>query len=124
MLQGDFYTILDKQAGDGEFIYNIKLNSHHLIYRGHFPGTPVTPGVCQVTIVKECLEDGLKKKLFLKSAKNIKFAGLNNPEENDKLLVRISFSRQENDLYKVNASIVDEKENVILKLRGEYSDRL
>ncbi len=124
MLQGDFYTILNKQVGDSEFIYNIKLNSNHSIYRGHFPETPVTPGVCQVAIVKECLEDGLKKKLFLKNAKNIKFAGLNNPEENDKLLVRISFSRQESDLYKVNASIVDENENIILKLRGEYSGRL
>ncbi len=124
MFKENFYSIIQKEDRDGELLYRIKLNSDHAIYKGHFPGLPVTPGVCQLAIVKECLEESLGKSLFLKSSKDIKFARLNNPDDNDKLLVRINFSRQENDVYKVNATIVDDKENVILKLRGEFSDRL
>ncbi len=124
MLKGDFYTVLKKEHGEGELLYNIKLNSEHPIYSGHFPDVPVTPGVCQVEIIKECLEDGLKKKLFLKSSKDIKFAGLNNPKEKDELLVKITYSLQDNDLIKVNATLVDNQENVVLKLRGEFCDQI
>ena len=124
MLKNDFYTILSKEKGDGEFIYNIKLNSKHSIYQGHFPDVPVTPGVCQIAIVKECLEDGLKKDLFLKNSRDIKFTGMNNPKEADELIVKISYSLHDNSLYKVTATISDNKENIVLKLRGEFSDQL
>lgn len=124
MLKGDFYTIINKEEGDGEFIYKIKLNSKHSIYQGHFPDVPVTPGVCQVAIVKECLEDGLKKNLFLKSSRDIKFTGLNNPKEADELIVKISYSIQNDSFYKVTAIILDNRENIILKLRGEFSGQL
>lgn len=124
MLKGDFYRILNKEHTDGEFVYKIKLNPSHPVYEGHFPDVPVTPGVCQVAIVKECLEDGLNKTLFLKSSKDIKFAGLNNPGEKDELIIKISYSLQEDGLYKVNATIVDDQENMVLKLRGEFGDQL
>ncbi len=124
MLKDDFYTIINKEEGDREFIYKVKLNSKHSIYNGHFPEIPVTPGVCQVAIVKECLEDGLNKKLFLTNAKDIKFAGLNNPKESDELRIKISYTLMDDGSYKVGATIVDSLENTILKLRGEFSDQL
>jgi len=120
MLKGNFYSIIQKKEIENELYYWIKLNENHEIYKGHFPEVSVTPGVCQVTIIKECLEEKLKKKISLISAREIKFPNLNNPKENSEILVKIVYDLQEDDTFKVLASISAEN-SIFLKLKGEYS---
>ena len=40
----------------GPLSYEIRLNPSHPIYQAHFPGEPITPGVCIIQIAKELLE--------------------------------------------------------------------
>ena len=80
-LLDDFFYITS-QSGcieDGTLSFNVALNRNHAIYRAHFPGSPITPGVCIIQVVVECLQNALGRKLYLKQAKNVKFLNTLNP---------------------------------------------
>ena len=74
MLQGILYeTIAVDTAGA-----TVRLLPESPVYRGHFPGYPITPGVCLVEIALELIAEmagqaGHDGKVRLVAAKNIKF---------------------------------------------------
>ena len=51
MLRGILYEILTVDAGGA----TIRLLPESPVYRGHFPGYPITPGVCLVQIALELI---------------------------------------------------------------------
>lgn len=76
-LRNDFYTVKEKkQVSESQVSVIIELNQDHAIYKGHFPDQPIVPGVCQIQIVKELLEDLVGKKLKMITGDNIKFTGM------------------------------------------------
>lgn len=77
ILKDNFYTILRKDVD--AMAYDIRLNPAHTIYQAHFPGEPVTPGVCILQIARELLEDLLQRPLAVKSVKNMKFLSVISP---------------------------------------------
>lgn len=92
-LLNDFFSI-DKQIDTGGVItFSIGLNPEHIIYWAHFPNLPITPGVCIIQMVTECLELVVGKKLRLKRIKNVKFLTVLSPK--DTLHADISFRKIE-----------------------------
>jgi 3-hydroxyacyl-[acyl-carrier-protein] dehydratase len=75
----------------------------HAIFKGHFPGNPVTPGVVQLEILGEVLSDVLDQKVSLKTMGNCKFLAILNPEVNNEIEVKITHSLTEENTYKVAA---------------------
>ncbi len=69
MLKGELYERISASR--------IVLKEGSVIYRAHFPGYPITPGVCLLQIALELLDSPLK----LSSAKEIKFLSRVIPEE-------------------------------------------
>lgn len=59
----------------------LQTNPEHVIYSAHFPGNPITPGVCIIQIANELLENQLRKRLYLKTIKNVKFLSVIIPAE-------------------------------------------
>src|SRR3712207_7146778 len=53
--------------------FTIGLNAEHVIYRAHFPGHAVTPGVCIIQLLMELAEQRLQRPLRLRRVKNLKF---------------------------------------------------
>jgi len=43
----DFYTLQSYDKNEKSFVANIILNKDHEIFKGHFPGNPVTPADCK-----------------------------------------------------------------------------
>ena len=80
MLVKDFYTTDKIDTSEGKFVAGITLNPDHEIYEGHFPEQPVVPGVFQLQIVKELLEEVLGEKLLLSHMTFAKFLNLIKPE--------------------------------------------
>jgi len=66
---------IDSITSDADLQYtaDISLNPDHPIFRGHYPGLPLTPGVCQIDIVRTVLQEIKKTEVRLIDAKNIKF---------------------------------------------------
>jgi len=115
----DFYTLENHQTTDeGNFSANIKLNENHEIFKGHFPGNPVTPGVCMMQIVKELTEEFTGKKLFLKSASNVKFMAIINPFETPDLHLQLTVSETEEEVKVKNTTSFGE--TIALKLSATY----
>jgi len=98
MLIEGFYSINSIEKTEGGFKAAILLNKNHPIFKGHFPGNPVTPGVCMIQIIKELTVEFVGKALFLSSCSNIKFMTIINPEINPELRLSIDISARENEV--------------------------
>ena len=86
-LKNNLYKIISKEKVNSIFNYTVELNPSCVIYQAHFPGEPITPGVCIVQIGKEVIEDLLlehssaSRRLEIIKAKNIKFLSVISPNE-------------------------------------------
>ena len=78
-LLGSLYTITEDIAKETEHSYTIKLDAEHFIYKAHFPGEPITPGVCIMQIAHELLECHMNQQLVIDCVKNIKFLRIITP---------------------------------------------
>ena len=79
-LTDDFFLIEHEGNTENGFYVELLTNPKHYIYKAHFPGNPITPGVCIIQAAGELLENKLNRKLFLKSIKTIKFLSVITPK--------------------------------------------
>lgn len=89
-LTDDFFIFEAFCETENGFEADLRTNPEHFIYKAHFPGNPITPGVCIIKTAGELLEQKLDRKLFLKTVKNVKFLSVIIPEEKKK--IKYSFS--------------------------------
>ena len=94
-LINNFFKITATSNTEAEFIYTIQLNADHLVYLGHFPGHPVTPGVIQLQIVHELLEHQLGRKINLKTMLQCKFLKILNPIKTPEIDIRIQIEEKD-----------------------------
>jgi len=69
MLYKDVYTIIGRSDNG----IRVRLLADSAIFKAHFPGNPVMPGVCQVGMVGELLEGMTGEGLSLSEIKDLKF---------------------------------------------------
>ena len=86
----------------------IELNSNHEIFKGHFPGNPITPGVCMMQIIKELVEDFTNEKLILSKVSNVKFMAKINPFVQPILDLNLNISNEEGLIKVKNSSYFNE----------------
>ncbi len=115
-----FYDKTASSKDEKEWVFNVALNTDHPVYKGHFPGQPVAPGVMLTAMIKELTEEISGKKLFLNEARSIKFLKFVDPNATPTLDVHIQctdtdegvkiISRADHDgatYFKLNASFKD-----------------
>ena len=117
----NFYNYKIIEISDEKLIAKITLNKDHKIYKGHFSDMPITPGVCQLQMVKEILALELNKKLKLISAKDIKFLNMINPLEINELIIEVKLSILENGDIKINGLMTAENKK-FLKIRAIFAE--
>jgi len=120
MLTTDLYSfeITGHEIGH-EISASISVNENSPVYAGHFPGFPVTPGVCQVLMIKEILVELLGTPLQLSKARDIKFNNLHEPGKAKTILTRIKYEMDENRMIHVNAQLF-EGNTKYLSFKGEF----
>lgn len=73
----DLFTSIDNYlAQEGHYAFRVRLDASHPVYRGHFPGHPVLPGVCTLQIVRECLNRGTGRRFRYAAIRECKFLGM------------------------------------------------
>ena len=97
VLQDNLYTILSQQQEDGHHVFHLRLHPEWPIYKSHFPGHPITPGVCIVQTVQELLQSLMHRRLTLVQAKNVKYLAIISPEETTELTVTFSLIEEQPD---------------------------
>lgn len=114
----NFYELKSYESESKVFRAKITLNKDHEIFKGHFPGNPVTPGVCMMQIVKDLAEEFTGSKLFLKTASNVKFMAIINPFETPDLVMDLDINETEEEIKVKNTTSFGE--TIALKLSVTY----
>lgn len=96
----NFYTIEAITEQGGEYACTIRLNPEHDVYKGHFPGMPVLPGVCMLRIMKDCASAVMDAPMRFQTVTSCKFLSVVNPLEQS-LLVFIFSLKDTNKLQAV-----------------------
>ena len=110
-LLNDFYSIVDETSCDGTYNCKVKMNPKHGLYKVHFPGNPVTPGVCLVQMATEILERKYDKKLQLSEAVNIKFRKTVGPDDEPTFVINKAVF--EDDQLKTSVTIEDSEDQYV-----------
>lgn len=120
MLLKDFYKVQSLDKIDGQkHLAVILINEKHEVFKGHFPGNPVMPGVCMMQIIKELTEQITGSNLMMQSLSNVKFMALINPEITPELCLELDISESEDQTIKVKNTTYF-NETVALKLGSVY----
>ncbi len=107
MLIKDFYTIQNFSADNSHIKAAIVLNVSHDVYKGHFPGQPVVPGVIQIQILRELSEKAFGRKLFIGEVSSAKYLNMIVPDDKP-IIVEIG-SKPTDDGYRINGLIKNEE---------------
>ena len=132
-LKNNLYKIISKEEVNSIFNYTVELNPSCVIYQAHFPGEPITPGVCIVQIGKEVIEDllleqsSVSRRLEIIKAKNIKFLSVLSPNETPILTYQVRKLGYSDDNMTIETQIVvnsDDKSmakiSLVMKLYDKF----
>lgn len=91
-LINNLFEQLSQLQTETGWVATIQINPEHLVYLGHFPGYPVTPGVVQLQIVQELLENHTGNKLRLFTMSQCKFLTILNPKITPRITIRVEYT--------------------------------
>lgn len=117
LIEGLYNTETFTQT-EGGLTARIRIDPGHGIFKGHFPGKPVLPGVCMIQIIKELTERAMGRELQLSVASNVKFMAIINPETDPELLMELVITGEEN-LIKVR-NTTSFGDTIALKLNATF----
>ncbi len=122
MLLNTFFTYQLIEKTEESISVALQLNKEHAIYKGHFPQMPITPGVCQVQLLKEVLELELGRGFLLESAKDIKFINMINPNEIASLQLDIKYKNIDDKNLQISG-VIFQNEVKFLKIRANFCEK-
>lgn len=76
-LTDNFFRIVER----GDMMRKVAMNADHEIYKAHFPGNPITPGVCLVQMATEMLQEIYGKHLELTEVNRIRYREMVKPSD-------------------------------------------
>lgn len=118
MLKDDFFRVITIDKGSAAINAVLELNPDHIIFKGHFPGTPVVPGVCMMQIVKEMVEMNTGTSMLLSKANSMKFLVVVDPRVNKIVKINISYKATDETI-DVTASL-SSGGTVCFKFKGRF----
>jgi 3-hydroxyacyl-[acyl-carrier-protein] dehydratase len=104
VLLNNLFTLKNQNSSPGAVRAVLSIQKDHEIFKGHFPGRPVVPGVCMMQVIKELVEVETNRNLRLAAAANMKFLSIIDPEENNQLDAEVTYDDKDGHLG-INASL-------------------
>jgi len=119
MLIPDYFDITARSRQDDALLYHVRLNPDADVYRGHFPGHPVSPGVCSLALIRECTADATGKPWEIRRISRCRFLSLITPQTNPELRIEIRTGDSDGAAtLPVSARILD-GDRVCVEFKGE-----
>ena len=103
------------READGGYDCGIHLDPSHLIYQAHFPGEPITPGVCILQMSVQILSQVVAAPLKVVRFKNVKFLQILVPGATQDIVWRFRDIRPDGDAVEAQCVLLS-GESVIAKL--------
>ena len=118
-LKDDFFRVVASQQDDTTATYTVTLNPEHFVFKAHFPGNPITPGVCLLQMATELLEQHYGERLQLHTADAIKFRKPVTPDMRP-TFVFTGLNHEEGQLA-VTVNVEDEDKSPVAKMLLKFS---
>lgn len=116
MLQkSDFFALESMTHYEAGIEALLHINPAHPIFKGHFPGQPVVPGVCMLQLIKEVAETALNRSLFMKQVAQVKYLQVLVPAYQKLIALEIGWKPG----LTFNANLKD-GEQTIMKMSGTF----
>lgn len=121
ILKNNLYKI--KSGNRDEQSFRIELIRDCIIYKAHFPGNPITPGVCIIQIATELLSELCDNRtLELLNVSNAKYLAVIAPNQTEELSYRFKKIEISEDQLRMKASVdVCNEDTIFTKLSLVYS---
>lgn len=116
-LEGNYYELTSMDIGAAGGTFRIALRGDCAVYRGHFPGRAVCPGVYNMQTIKECAERIAGRRLRVGSIDRCRLMAVATPAGCPELTVRLTLVPVAEG-YGVTATISD-GQRVYMDYRGE-----
>lgn len=91
-LEDNFYKIHAIEKTDVGYKVEVELMATHPIYEGHFPQQAVVPGVCTLTIIRECLARILSKPVAFVGIKECKYVSALIPQNDLRCVINLTLT--------------------------------
>lgn len=115
------YSVLEIEKTSEGANYLIEIDFSHPIFQGHFPNKAILPGVIMSDIIRSQASELLEKKLYLYSAKNIKFSKMITPSKNNKYNIKL-ISHKKHNQYDIKATI-SKNDEIYFKINAKYQEK-
>lgn len=89
------FNIKQVSCDEQTFIYSAEIDAMHPVFGGHFPQMPVVPGVCAMSMIKECIADALSCHVRFDYVKECKFLSAITPTVHK--ILKVSILLKESD---------------------------
>jgi len=119
LLKDKFFEVLhEERITANDAVYLCELKSDCSVYAGHFPGKPVSPGVCNIEMIRECAEMLTGHDLKINTIKQCRLTAVASPTVCPKVDVKVNVAAIEGtQSYNVVATIAD-AERSYMELKG------
>ena len=120
MLLNYYYSIKNQQTVGMVTLFDVILLPECSVYEGHFPDRPVAPGVCNIQMIKECVERITGKQLLLEYMAQCKFVNLITPQQQQEWQVRIEIVENQVDKPVKVIAVISRDETEYIVFKGEF----
>ena len=118
ILKDNLYNVIDLTTENENAVdAKIKLIGECAIFKGHFPGFPILPGVCSIQIVRELLSLNYLYDLYISRLSSIKFLSVINLTSDNVTEIKITVSNFSSNGLSVDARYLNDDKPVI-KIQG------
>lgn len=117
LLENKYYKLISCHVNGENAIFHLALLPDCEVYRGHFPGHPVCPGVCGIELVKECAMMLTGHKLRINTIRKCRFITVASPGKCPEMVVSLTVVPKDNG-YTVEARIND-SEKLYVEYKGD-----
>ncbi len=122
MLIKDYYSIENSSSDGATTRFQIRLHRACTVYQGHFPEKAVSPGVCNIQMLKELAEQAAGKPLRMGNLQQCRLTTLITPDEYPTLTASIRLEEKEGR-YTLRASL-GQGEETFLDMKAELEEKL
>jgi 3-hydroxyacyl-[acyl-carrier-protein] dehydratase len=91
LLLNNLYIIQSLSKTENQIQAEVQLVADHPIFKGHFPGQPVLPGVCMLEMIVEILGEYLNQPFRISGGPMIKFLRMIDPRKNPLINLEIKY---------------------------------
>ena len=108
LLENKYYKLIRVDDSESPLTktYHLALIPDYDVYRGHFPGNPVCPGVCNIETIKECAMMLTGKKLLISTIKQCRLTAIATPAVCPEISVEVTATETPQG-YTILATIAD-----------------